>query len=128
MAKAPAKTAARPRRARAEVQREFEEIQREVEAARESPDAKADEVRRLKEEATRRAAESLTVEGVVQQISSLGLEISRALSEVSGKLIEEVERLATVREAVRIEEEELARLHKIDIAATSLDQLAIVRK
>ena len=35
----------------------------------------------------------------------------------------EVQRLATIREAVALETEALQRLHKIDIAATSLDQL-----
>ena len=39
------------------------------------------------------------------------------------KLSQEVELLASVREAVALERRELERLHKIDIAATALDQL-----
>jgi hypothetical protein len=42
---------------------------------------------------------------------------------VSAKLVEEVERLAAVRETVVIEQQELEKLHKIDVAATALDQM-----
>jgi hypothetical protein len=117
------KPPARPKRARAEVQREFAEIGEEVAVARETADAKAEEVRRLKEAELRQSVEGISVEGVVQRISGLGLEISKALSEISGKLVEEVNRLASVREALALETQELERLHKIDVAATALDQL-----
>jgi hypothetical protein len=117
------KTAARPKRARVEVQQEFEDIREDVARAREAPDAKADELRRLRETEVRQSVEGLTVEAVVQKTSGLGLEISKALADVSAKLVEEVERLASVRETVAIEQKELERLHKIDVAATALDQL-----
>ena len=65
----------------------------------------------------------MTVEGVVQHISSLGLDVSKALGGLSEQLREEVGRLAAVREAVEIETRELERLHKLDVAATALDQL-----
>jgi len=117
------KPPARPKRARAEVQREFAEIGEEVAVARETADAKAEEVRRLKEAELRQSVEGISVEGVVQRISALGLEIAKALSEISGKLVEEVNRLASVREALALETQELERLHKIDVAATALDQL-----
>jgi colicin import membrane protein len=60
---------------------------------------------------------------VVEQISRLGLDISRALSGISEKLAEEVNWLANLRQAVSLEHQELDRLHKIDVAATSLDQV-----
>ena len=60
---------------------------------------------------------------MVEQISKLGLEISRALNGVSEKLVDEVNRLATLRAAVGLERQELERLHKIDVAATALDQM-----
>jgi len=119
----PAKPPVRAKRAKTEVQEEFAEIRREAETARESADAKAQEAARLRAEEVRQAVAGTTVEGVVQRISGLGLEISKALSDVSGKLVEEVERLSTVREAVSLERAELERLHKIDVAATALDQL-----
>jgi colicin import membrane protein len=117
------KTAARPKREKSEVQKEFAEIRRETDAARESANQKSEEAARLHAAETRQAVEGVTVEGVVQSLASLGLEIAKALSDISARLAQEVERLATVRDAVSLERSELERLHKIDIAATSLDQL-----
>ena len=122
-AKTAAKTAPRARRTRTDVQEEFEEIQEQVQSARESADAKAQATARHEENEIRRAVEGIAVEGVVEQMSKLGLEISRTLGGVSEKLVGEIERLASVREAVEIERKELERLHQIDVAATALDQL-----
>jgi colicin import membrane protein len=119
----PTKPPVRPKRAKTEVQEEFAGIRRDMDAARESADSKAEEAARLRAEETRQAVDGITVEGVVQTISGLGLEISKALSGISAKLAQEVERLASVREAVSLEHAELERLHKIDVAATALDQL-----
>jgi hypothetical protein len=113
----------RAKRARADVEKEFAEIQKQVESAREAPDTKADETARLREAEVRGAVESVTIEGIVQRISGLGLEVARALSDVSAKLTDETQLLASVREAVALERKELERLHKIDIAATALDQM-----
>lgn len=113
----------RARRGKAEVQKEFEAIREEAERAREAPDAKGAESARLREAEVRQSVAEVTVEGVVQRISSLGLEVSKSLSDLSGKLTEEVQLLASVREAVDLERKELERLHKIDVAATALDQM-----
>ena len=117
------KTPPRTRRNKAEVQQEFTEIQEEMTTARESADVKADEVARRKEGEIRHAAEGVTVEETVQQVSRLGLDVSRALSGISEKLVDEVNRLTTLRAAVELERTELERLHKIDVAATALDLL-----
>ena len=119
----PAKAPLRPKRSKAELQHEFTEIQRETQAARESPDTRTAELERLREPEIRAAVADVSVESVVQQVSALGLEVSRALSGVSEKLVNEVDLLASVREAVALERKELERLHKIDIAAASLDQM-----
>ena len=113
----------RAKRAKTEIQEEFAGIREETEAARESSDAKAAEAARLRAAEVRQSVEGTTVEGVVQRISGLGLEISKALADLSAKLVEEVERLSAVREAVGLERIELERLHKIDVAATALDQM-----
>lgn len=119
----PSKPPVRAKRAKTEVQQEFAEIRRTEEAARESADPKAEESARLRAAEVRQTVAGTTVESVVQHITSLGLQISKALSDISGGLAEEVERLSTVREAVALESAELQRLHKIDVAATALDQL-----
>jgi hypothetical protein len=116
-------TPSRPKRSKAEVDKEFSKITQEAAERQETTNPKAEELSRLREAETRQAVEGITVEGVVQKISTMSLEISKALSELSGKLVAEVERLSTVREAVGLEAKELERLHKIDIAATALDQL-----
>jgi colicin import membrane protein len=119
----PAKPPIRAKRTKTEIQREFDEIQEQSADARESSDPKLEEAARRHETEVREAVDGVTVESVVQRISGLGLEISKALSGLSGKLTEEVQLLASVREAVGLERKELDRLHKIDVAATALDQL-----
>jgi colicin import membrane protein len=119
----PTKPPVRAKRAKSEVQEEFEEIRREVEIARESADPKAEQAANLRAAEARQAVEGITVERVVQAISGMGLEITKSLSDISGKLLAEVEQLGSVREAVNLERAELDRLHKIDVAATALDQL-----
>ncbi|MPZ16984.1 MAG: hypothetical protein GEV06_03575 [Luteitalea sp.] len=71
----------------------------------------------------RQAVDGLSVETVARNVSELTVQISRALAEVSDQLIGEVQRLATIRESVALERTELARLHKIDVARTAVDQL-----
>jgi hypothetical protein len=122
----PAKTTKAPSRAKRtkpEVQQEFAEIQEHVEVAREAADPKLEESARLHESEIRQSVSGVSVEAVVQRISGLGLEVSKALSDLSSRLTDEVQSLASVREAVALERKELERLHKIDIAATALDQM-----
>jgi hypothetical protein len=119
-----AKTAtARNRRSKAEVQQEFESIRKEAATERETSDTRAREVARVREGEVHEAVDGASVDGIVGELSALGLHVSKVLSDLSAQLIAEVERLTTLREAVEIERRELQRLHKIDIAATALDQL-----
>jgi penicillin-binding protein 1A len=55
--------------------------------------------------------------------SAANVYFGKGLAELSEKLVREVERLTSTRDAVSLETKELERLHKIDIAATALDQL-----
>jgi hypothetical protein len=123
MARKIAKAPARTRKTKAEVEQEFEDIREQVEEARETADAKSDAAARRREDETRQAVEGVSVEGVVQKISGLGLEVTKALADISARLVEEVQLLAAVRDTVASEREELERLHKIDVAATALDQM-----
>jgi hypothetical protein len=116
------KGAARPRRSKTETQQAFAEIQEELDASP-SSDAKTAEANLLREAEVRRVVDGVTVENVIHKISGLGLEVSRALAAISEKISQEVELLANVREAVALERKELQLLHKIDVAATALDQL-----
>jgi colicin import membrane protein len=122
-AKETKKPAARPTRSRAETQREFAEISEEAEAGRQAADAKTVEAAKIREAEIRQEVGGIGVETVVQRISELGLDVSRTLAELSEKLTAEVRQLALLREAVALERKELERLHKIDVAATALDQM-----
>ncbi|MDX2155348.1 MAG: hypothetical protein SFW09_02465 [Hyphomicrobiaceae bacterium] len=124
MAKPEKKVGASPRarRSKIETQREFEELQAEI-AAREPIDAKVEASARAQEDQLRSATAEVGVDAVVQRIAGLGLEVSRALSDIAEKLTAEVRLLGSLKEAAEIERRELDRLHNIDIAATSIDLL-----
>jgi hypothetical protein len=113
----------RSRASKADVQQEFDTIRRETEAARESANLKNIEVEQRRSTEIRQATEEISVDSVAQQISALGGQIARTLLDLTSRLTGEADQLARVREAVQLERQELERLHKIDIAATSIDQL-----
>src|ERR1039458_1366585 len=117
------KPAPRPKRSKAEIDEAFAEIREEAVAARETLEPKTEEHRKQKESEVRQSVQGLSVDTVVGGISNLGLEVSKSLATLSEQLVQEVNRLATIREAVTLEQNELERLHKIDVAATSIDQL-----
>jgi colicin import membrane protein len=115
--------AARARRTKVEVQQQFESIRRETMAEREAADPRVEEAAKSREADVRQAADGVSVDQVVGEISALGLHVSKALGELSSRLVAEVERLATLREAVALEQRELQRLHQADVAATAVDHL-----
>ena len=115
----------RARRSKPEVEKEFSKVVDEAAEQRENTDSKTQELARLRQAEIQQAVEGISVEGVVQSLSNLGLETSKALAEISGKLVFEVERLTSIREAVALQTKELERLHKIDIAATAIDHLVL---
>ncbi len=115
----------RAKRSKPEVEKEFKKLADEVSEMKESSNPKIDELSRLQESEIRREVEGISVESVVQTLSKLGLEVSKSLSELSGNLVAQVERLNAVREAVALETKEIERLHKIDIAATAIDHLVL---
>jgi colicin import membrane protein len=116
-------TPSRKKITRAEADKEFENLVREEEKSRAVSNPKTEELDRLRNQEIRQAVEGVSVDAVVQKISGMGLEISKSLSELSGKLVAEVEKLTTIREAVNLEQRELERLHKIDIIAASMDNM-----
>jgi hypothetical protein len=114
----------RTRRSKQEIDREFAKVAEVVDKERETGSQKAADLIKAREAELRQSVEGVTVEAVVQKMASLGLEVSKALADLSARLTAEVERLTDIRESVALETRELERLHKIDIAATALDQMA----
>jgi hypothetical protein len=117
------KAVVRPKRSKAEIEEEFAEIREEAATTREMLEPKTEDLRKQREAETRQAVEGASVEGVVSKISNLGLDVSKSLAALSEQLVQEVNRLATLRDAVTLEQKELERLHKIDVASTAIDQL-----
>ncbi len=115
--------ATRSKKTKAEIQEEFEKIKEEARQDGLEYNPKAAEMAKQKEEDVRVATREMTPEGLVQGITTLGLEVSKSLSELSSKLATENNLLISMREAVLLEKREIEKLHKIDICATALDQL-----
>lgn len=113
----------RSRRPKAETETEFEKIKEEIEQQKLDLNPKTAELSKLKEIEVRETIKDVTAEAVVQRIGSLGLEISRALTDLSARLLAETNLLQSLKEAVAQEQAELKRLHQLDVAATSLDLL-----
>lgn len=113
----------RGRRPKAEIQEEFGKIKEDSEQDKLSFDAKAAELAKLHDAEVKKAVSDITVEDIVQNLANLGLEVSKALSSLSTKLVEQTELLNSVRAAVTFERKELERLHKIDVVATATDYL-----
>jgi colicin import membrane protein len=113
----------RSQRSKTQVQQEFSAIRQESEAAREAASPKSVEIEQRRAADVRQSVESVSVDSVSQRIAALNGEVSRTLLDLSEKLTAEVDLLTQVRGAVALERQELEHLHKIDIAATALDQL-----
>ncbi len=67
--------------------------------------------------------DSLSTEGIVQEVSTLKLEIGGLLGQLSDRLEEEVGKYRQVRQAVEAKEEELQEIYEIEKSALSLAAL-----
>jgi hypothetical protein len=70
-----------------------------------------------------RVADSLSSEGVVQEISGLKVEIGRVLTGIGDKLEEEVNKFKSIQNAIDLKGKELQELYEIEKSATSLAAL-----
>ncbi len=67
--------------------------------------------------------DSLSTEGIVQEVSTLKLEIGRLLGQLSDRLEEEVGKYRQVRQAVEAKQNELQEIYEIEKSALSLAAL-----
>ena len=80
----------------------------------------------IAEKRTQKAVEmtdTLSTEGIVQEVSTLRLETGRLLSQLSDSLEEEVSRYRQVRAAIQAKEQELQEIYEIERSALSLAAL-----
>lgn len=113
----------RTKKTKAEVEQEFTQLAENVERTQSTETEKSTLIEQIRESEIRSAVSEITVEIISKKISDLTVEISRALSGLSEKMIQEVQLLCTLKEAVSIESKELQCLHGIDVAATGIDQM-----
>lgn len=112
----------RPSRTKNEVESELQSIQDEA-SSRSAIDSKTQTLASEHRAAVKAQVEGLSVDDVVNQTTQLNLTLSKSLSDVTEKLKTKVAELDAVNEAVKFGEEELERLHKIDIIKTSIELL-----
>ena len=111
------------RRTKAEIQQEFAALTEEAAADKASASSKEELAYQMKETEIRAAVSEISVEVIIRKLADLNAEISKSLGNLSEKLIGEVNLLNRVKSAIMIENEQLQKVHKIDVAATALDQL-----
>jgi uncharacterized coiled-coil protein SlyX len=67
--------------------------------------------------------DSLSTEGIVQEVSTLKLEVGKLLSQLSNRLEEEVSKYRQVQQAVEAKQKELQEIYEIEKSALSLAAL-----
>ncbi len=113
----------RAKRSKAEVEQEFSVLAQQVADSKNNASLKNEIVAQIQETEVRAAVSEITVEVIAKKLSDLNVEISRTLSGLGEKMNAEVGLLRSLKESVTLESKDLQRLHGIDIAATSIDQL-----
>lgn len=76
----------------------------------------------LNEADMRAAVSEISTEVIIHKLTDLDAEISKSLSNLSEELVKEVNLMNQIRTTIEIENEQLQKLHKMDVAATALDQ------
>ena len=113
----------RAKKSKAEVEQEFSILADQVSEAKNNISSKSETLAQIQEAEIRATVSEITVEVIAKKLSDLNVEISRTLSGLGEKMNVEVGILRSLKEAVNLESKDLERLHGIDIAATSIDQL-----
>lgn len=116
----------RPTRSKADLENDFSEVASSA-RSREVLDPKSAEAKKSKDAAVNAAVSGLTVEKVVQKLSGVGLEVSRAIASVSEELVQNLNDLENVTEAVKLRREEMEELHGKDVIASTIGQLLVER-
>jgi len=109
-------------RSKADVSAAFEEVKKDV-LNSESVDDKVAELLKIQEDAVEKTAAGMSVEKVVNDLSTLGLSAQRSLDQVRESLTNSLNDLQSVSNAVVLKRKELLALHEVDVAATSVRDL-----
>lgn len=116
-------SSSRSKKSKADVQQEMETLLLENESEKSSTTAKSQVIETWRQQELLSSVKDVSMESVSKSLANLGLEITHTLTTLNEKLVGQIQLLASLRDAVALEQKELSRLHKIDVIATSLDQL-----
>src|SRR5262245_50863331 len=108
-------------RTRSETAAAYSEIHKEVKD-RPPADPKAQAAAREHAAAVQGAVSGKT-QAVVKELAEIKIEMGRELDRVAEQYLARLEELQTLNEAIALAREELANYHKLDVAATALDQM-----
>lgn len=107
-----------------EVANDFNELVAENASSRDAVITdKSRELETARRNAVRAAVDGISAEEVLKDVTKAQLSISSTLAAVQDELLQATNRLAEVRAAIKLGEEDLKSIHDIDLAATALDQL-----
>ncbi|MEK7484110.1 MAG: hypothetical protein AABZ60_07245, partial [Planctomycetota bacterium] len=109
------------KKSKAELQENLEKIRSEQKAAK--TDGFDSGREQQEDQRLLQCLSEMTVELVASQISTISLEIPRALGQISAQLIEKFQLLGEIERAIEVQKRELKKLHDMDIVVTSLEQL-----
>lgn len=75
------------------------------------------------EQEVREKVKTMSFEGATKELAGAQVEIQKTLADLSGRLAEQFQKLESVQEAIRLEYEELERLHEIKAQAITLEEI-----
>ncbi len=114
----------RPSRStKSEAQEEFVAMLPALAAASPMDKDKSTEIKKAGEKAVVEKASTYTVDNIIKGIADLNINLGKALSDLSGKLATEANKLAELQKAIEIQNNRLKELHDMDAAAVSLKAL-----
>lgn len=113
----------RTRRTKTEIQEEFEKISKEEQESLDSLNSKLDDMIKEQSRELMESVKDLNAEDIVRKFAELNIDISKNLTLLSEKMVQEVNMLAKVRQAIQLSKSELEKLHKLDVAQTAIDQM-----
>jgi len=69
------------------------------------------------------AVKDLNLDSVSKSITDTQVEIQKVLADLSAKVMERLQELQNIEEAIRLKRDDLKRMHEIEVKATTLDEL-----
>lgn len=106
----------------------YKELLKRLEEKREAEMMPEQKIAKKQEEEAVETADSLSIEGIAQEIGVLKSEIGKTLTQLSDRLEEETGKYIRIKKAVEIREKDLQEIYEIERAASTLTALIEAQK